>query len=415
VLLDADDPEAVASRWSRLLVATEQVGRRDLGGWVLSRALQLAAERDRTTLEPVLDRLLPHGDPLIAHVAPALAATYDTAASRARAERALASADERVRAVAVRAVGWSPLPDRVRLLAAMARDPSLNVRRAVVDVLRFDADPALGELELALEACLPADVESLVSIIYPLKYRQSEGRAPLDDAQAARAAAVVLAAAARDRLPGRELGTIIEFLAPYQPRLAIEFCRARVTHQQADTRERDLNSLMRIDALPDELRDAVRDSAGEADIVWALDQLAASGPADPAHGTLRDILEWLDYGQAIITDRIAAWHRSENDRLRYEAERVLDHPLSAEAFRERSRQLLRSGGSGPLEDAIVGARHPQFWSGTRHRYWRQLRDEFSAWTEDPDEALAEIGHAAVSYYERLLEDEEQPEEGDDYE
>jgi len=218
----------------------------------------------------------------------------------------------------------------------------------------------------------------------------------------------------RDRLEGYELRNIIKSLGAQQPRLAIDFCRARVAHQVADDRERDLYAITRVDPLPDELRCLVRDAATADDVRWVLDQIEASDPTNSTHGTLRDLQEWLDDGGTILTERLATWLQSDDDRLRYEAGLLLDHPIGADAFRERARDLLQAAPSGDVEDAIISARHPHFWSGTRHRYWRNLRDEFARWADDCAEDLASVGRAAVAYYERLLEREEEPEEeGDD--
>ena len=414
-LLASDSRAAIIDRWSDWLVEAGQAGSRDLGGGVLSRALELAAKSDSARIHPILDDLLAEPGPMVSHLAPALAATYvESRESKARAERAVGSEHELVRAVAVRAVGWSSLPDRIELVGTMVADGALGVRRAVVDALRFGASFDGPQLDLAIEACLPDDVESLSILVDPIEHASGEQAAQLTDEQAARAAQIVGAAATRDRLEGYELRNIIKSLGAQQPRLAIDFCRARVAHQVADDRERDLYAIMRVDPLPDELRCLVRDAATDDDVRWVFDQIEASDPSNPAHGTLSDLQEWLDDGGTILTERLATWLQSDDDRLRYEAGRLLDHPIDADAFRERARELLRAAPSGDVEDAIISARHPQVWSGTRHRYWRSLRDEFAGWADDCAEDLADVGRAAVAYYERLLEREEEPEEdGDD--
>ena len=122
-LLASDDPAAIIDRWSDWLVEVGQAGSRDLGGWVLSRALELAAKSDSARIHPILDNLLAEPGPMVGHLAPALAATYvESPESKARAERALGSEHELVRVVAVRAVGWSSLPDRGELVGTMVTD-----------------------------------------------------------------------------------------------------------------------------------------------------------------------------------------------------------------------------------------------------------------------------------------------------
>jgi len=401
------DPGAIIERWSRWLVQAAEAGSRTLGGWILARAIELAAKSDRPRMEPILDRLLTESGPMVGHLAPALATSYvHSPEAKSRAQRALASDHELVRAVAVRAVGWSTLADRVEMLGTMVADDALGVRRAVVDALCFGASLDERQLDLAIEACLPDDAESLSTLVHQLEHAGQADQ--VTEQQAARAAQIVCAAATQDRLEGYALRTIVEFLERLQPRLAIDFCRARIAYQLAEDRERDLYAMMRIDSLPDELRTLVRVAATADDVGWVLDQIEASTPTNSAHGTLRDLLEWLDDGGTIVTERLTTWFRSDKDHLRYEARQVLDHSIGTDGFRERARALLRVVPSAELEDAIVSARHPQAWSGTRHRYWRRLRDEFTDWTDDSDEELADVGRTAVAYYEWLLEREEGP-------
>lgn len=411
-LLAADDPASVVDRWSAWLVDVDRARSRDLGGWILQRALEQAAVAEPPRITPVLDGLIAEPGPLTGHSGPALAVTYnDTPEARQRAQDALRSEHELVRAVAVRAVGWSELSDRIDVLAAMVADRSTLVRRAVVDALRFGVNFDQDQLDLAIQACQPDDIDSLSDVVSQLDHARGTTPARFTDEQAAAAAQIVLAAANRDRLEGYELKSVVEVVRTQQPRLPFDFCRARIEHQRTAAGPRDLRAMMRVDTLPDELRSAVQEAARAEDVEWVLDQIESGEPTSPAYGTVRDLLEWLDDGSPVVTTRLAQWIRSNDDRLGYEARRVLDHPLSAEGFRERARALLAAAPSGELEDAIISARQPRVWSGTLHRYWRRQRDEFSHWTADEDETIAAVGTAAVDYYQQLLEREREPEEG----
>jgi hypothetical protein len=170
---------------------------------------------------------------------------------------------------------------------------------------------------------------------------------------------------------------------------------------------------MRVDALPEEIRSAVAANASSDDVEWVLDQIEAEGSSSRAHGTLRDLLEWIDAGREEVTERLAKWFASDTDHLVYEAARVLDHQLAPDVLRERARRLLAKGASARVEDAIIGGRHPRSWSGTLHRFWRARRDEFQAWTDDDDPAVADVGRAGVDYYARLLEREPEDDAGDE--
>lgn len=115
-------------------------------------------------------------------------------------------------------------------------------------------------------------------------------------------------------------------------------------------------------------------------------------------------MEWLDDGP-IVTARMAVWLASGDDRLAYEAFRVLGHRLSPSDYRERARALLAGEESAQLENEIISAHDPRFWTGSRHGYWRSLRDEFAVWVDDDDETVAAVGRAGVDRYQRLLDQE----------
>ena len=92
-----------------------------------------------------------------------------------------------------------------------------------------------------------------------------------------------------------------------------------------------------------------------------------------------------------------------DDVLKYEATRVLnEHLLSPDIFKERARALAHVQPPLDIELAIVGAREPRQWSGSRVPHWTRLRDDFREWANDPDEQLAALGRAGVAKYDSRL-------------
>jgi hypothetical protein len=357
--------------------------------------------------------LLHDPGPLTAQLGWALAVTFDEAEfADERARRLIASDHEEVRATAAHAVGGSSLAARLDLLTELVNDGSFKVRSAVQRALIHGVEFTQTELDLALQAALPNDVDGVTHILWRATRTKPPVSAVVGVNQAEVIRKVVLNAAAEDRLVGHTLHTVFTLTYELDPRLPIDFARARIEQQLVDDRPRDLSAFMRLDSLPHEIRNPVQAAATDDDVSWVLDRVEDSDPASVAHGAIRDLLEWVDDGP-IVTERIGVWFASDKESLTYEAERVLGHRLSPDRYRDRARALLTNGVSAGFEDSIIRAREPRSWTGTRHRYWRSLRDEFAAWTDDKDEALADLGRAGVDYYQRLLDDEPDADPGDD--
>ena len=412
-VVEARDATAILARWAAWLGQAQESG---YGGWsthIVASALRAAAIIDPVQMADLLDHLLQEGGPLTAHVVDALAVTFRKAdASDQRARRLVASEVEEVRATAARAVGASPLALRLELLTHLIGDPSFRVRSATQAALIYDGALTQTELDLALRACLPRDLDGLTHVLWQVAHKVPPTTAVVGTDQLAMIRNLVLNVAGEDRLDGHALKTVFEFTGALDPRLPIDFARTRIEQQLADDRPRDLSAIMRVDALPRDVRSVVRAAATEDDLIWILDRIEDSDPGNLAHGALRDLLEWLDDGP-IVTARVGVWFASGDDRLNYEARRVLNHRLAPDAYRNRARALLTGDVLAELEDAIIEARQPQAWSGTRHRFWRSHRDEFATWVDDEDEALGDVGRAGVAYYQRLLDDEADADPGDD--
>ena len=404
-IVEADDPAKVLDRWAAWLDEAQKSSDRHWSTHTIMGATRAAAALDPALLANLLDDLLQEPGPLTAYIIGALALTFERAENaEARARKLITSEHEQVRAVAARAIGESSLAIRIDLLAQLVQDPSSQVRSAVQVSLVNRASPTQTELDLALHACLPDDVDGLTHILWRIDRGDPQPIAELSPEVTALVHQIVLGAARKDRLDGYDLRTVFGYMKNVDPRLPIDFARARIEHLLADKRPRDLNAYMRLDSLPDEIRSEVSAAGTDDDLRWTLDLIEDTDSSSTASGAIRELLEWLDEGP-IVTERIAAWFASGNERLGYEAHRALDHRLPPDAYRERARMLLAAGISAEIEDEIIGAREPRMWSGTRHRYWRSLRDEFAAWLDDPDEAIAGLGRAGVAHYERRLEHE----------
>jgi hypothetical protein len=82
---------------------------------------------------------------------------------------------------------------------------------------------------------------------------------------------------------------------------------------------------------------------------------------------------------------------------------VLDLPLSAVAFRARAAALLAIEPPLDIDQTLIEARDPKFWSGSRVPRWESRRKEFANWIKDPNERVAAVGRAGAAFYRRLVE------------
>ena len=206
----------------------------------------------------------------------------------------------------------------------------------------------------------------------------------------------------RDRLEGHDFVRTFKLLANAAPRLPIDCARARIEYLREVEDTRQLTWTLDIDGLPDEFAGIVRTSACASDVVWVMDEMEATPVHGIAKGAQRDFLKWLDDG-AQVTERLARWLASEDERLRYEATVVLDFPLGAVAFRARAAALLAIEPPLDIGDDLIQARDPKFWSGSRVPRWKGRRKEFAKWVTDPNERVAAVGRDGVAFYKRLVE------------
>jgi HEAT repeat protein len=403
-LMQTDDSLALLRRWSGWLSDTTTSGVRDYAPWVVGDALQRAAERDPETVGHLLDALMHEPGPLIPRAVGALSIVIDrTQDGDQRATAWARSQDPELRATVAAALRDAGGEDRVALLRKLATDTETRVRDAVVSSLSFGGPFDSGGADVGLLACEPDSVEQLGVLLDHFARRHPDDPVfAFSPRQMRKVRAITVAAAQRERLDGYLFARIFESLREAAPRLAIECARERIRYLRSVEGDASFSWAISVDGLPKEFASAVRCSAKASDVRWVLDQMEST----PAHGVVkgaqRELLEWIDDGTQ-VTARLGRWLASDNERLRYDATVVLDNPLSAEAFRARAAALLSIEPPLDIDDDLVQARDPKFWSGSRVPRWEQRRKEFAEWVKDPNERLAAVGRAGVAFYKRLVE------------
>jgi hypothetical protein len=414
-LLNNDpDPSSRVQTWQAWACGAMAAGVQ-VPGAVVQDVLLAAAQTDAASVSAWLDDLYRDDGVLLNATQDALAYVFDHGpGGDARAERMASSAIPTVRACGARALSRSVLSTRLDRLRSLACDADVSVRHAVVDSIRFGTALTAEELDIALLACPPDGVRRLSILLFhrATRLRHLHSPAALTPTQVSAARDIVINAAARERADGREIKHIIERL-PASERLAVEYSFARIAW--LDSREANTKTLSATfgpDSVPDEISEIVAGASTDADRVALLDQIENEAEHNSAYSARRDLLGWIDQGSAVITERLIRWLASGEDDLRYEADQILDHTISDDAFTKRAKRLLAADLPLEIEDQILRARRPTMWSGSRRPYWKRLRDFFHTWTEDNDRRIASLGRAGVSMYETLISKEDLNEQDD---
>ncbi|MBS1870176.1 MAG: ATP-binding protein [Actinobacteria bacterium] len=402
-LMLAADGMQVLRKWESWLTETDEAGVRYVL-WVIADGLHAAAERDPERMGRWLDELLCRPGPLVSAAAGALALVIDrTSKAHRRATLAVRSPHAEIRALAAAALRLSTIDRCLDLLRILATDDSDTVRNSVVTAVAHGTSLGAAELDVGLLASKPDDIEHLTMLLSCCnRSNPDETLVGLTAAQASEARAVVLAAVRRDRLDGHDFVQAFRLLAKAAPRLPIDCARARLEYLSEIEDTREITWALNIDGLPDEFAAAMRTSATATDVAWVLDEIEATPKHGIAKGAQRDFLKWVDDGRQ-VTERLARWLASQDERLRYEATVVLDFALGAGAFRARAAALLAIEPPLDIDQILIEARDPKFWSGSRVPRWESRRKEFAQWIKDPNERVAAVGRAGAAFYRRLVE------------
>jgi hypothetical protein len=214
-------------------------------------------------------------------------------------------------------------------------------------------------LTLALTGCLPGDIGTLESIFDRVTYFKN---APQDTTVTLRrrdlalTRRVILGSAQVPHVNGHDLSAVLDRVLDRAPRLAVEWAWARVAWLRINDAP-DLELVLSApEPFPDEVRAAIRAAADDDDCRAVLDLLEERSLAGRGEGAARDLLEIIDDGSAIVTERLGHWLTSGNDDLAYEARVTLGHTGSsgdastAASMEGPVRRLAR----GALERPLLG-------------------------------------------------------------
>jgi hypothetical protein len=371
---------------------------RDGDAFLAGMALEEAARRDPQAATEWLRVLADQQEYLLQAAAPALATALRV--DHAVVDEWGAMTDTVARRCFAGAVHGTGEAIEQRWLQVLAGDPDPVVRDHVVNTLHYHDPVRAWHVDVALQAAKPDNVGQLARALSLHRRRQEMGHVgELTPAQRAGARQIVIASARGRRVEAYELMRVVDRLGIET--LAIDWVWARVSWL-AEIPVMTVEDFVSapFPEIPDELASRIAAAATDVDRARALDLLEEHDDLEHARGAVENVLEWIDDGSELITRRLIAWYRSGDEVARYRAMRVLEHPVSWEAFTRRVRSLWTSAPGTDITEDVISARSPRFWEGSIRSYYEKLLADFTRWSSDP--TLGVLGRAGADHYRRAL-------------
>lgn len=400
-LLAADQPEAVLHRWSSWV--TEAIDAEAGPYRSVRRAglvLEAAAERDPALMAALLRTLAEEDSPLLDAADGALRVCARTEADAALASDLAAHRHAAARACAARALSTVEGDGARKVLERLGADDDRRVRETATRIYNYSRrDP--WRLTAALRACLPDDLHSLAAVLDLAsgEHPDPDATVALDGEDLDTARQVALASATTAHPSAPELAEVFRRLRQADAGLASEWAWERIDWI-GTLEDADLDAIIRApQPFADDLKASIAAAATDEDRRRGL-ALVESRPPMLVGAAARDLLDIVDRGDALVTDRLLDWLRAGDSELRYEAHRALEHTVPWEAFTARVRTLL-AGGAIDIVDDLAAARESHVIITSLSEHYAQRRDEFARWL-DPDPRLVAAGRQLVAELDRLV-------------
>jgi hypothetical protein len=314
------------------------------------------------------------------------------------------------RRAAARAMHRAPDVLLRRVASSLAEDPDPSVRGAVWQALTYGSSqpPSGWRLDLALEITesSEAPLDLLDQLLSLVRHRSQPGKpAPrLTKSQRERVRRIILASAAVDDIPGQHHVQIaLEEAEHFGLDLVLAWLHARLDHvrRRADGRY--------IDAFPDELQPLVHTrrtgAAGRRELRRLLDEVEKPSTNGLYRFGVDEAIAWLGSDSAEVTRRVAKWAKGPKSQRRLALSFLGSGNWSV--FTRRARLVLNARPDDPeIRRALIYAREPMSFIGSRDPYYRSRADDYRRWLRSRDSRLREIGREAVDHYEQLAREAE---------
>jgi hypothetical protein len=313
-----------------------------------------------------------------------------------------------VRGAAARAVHRAPDPLVRRIASTLSEDPNPSVRSAVWQALVYGASgpPSGWRLSLALAITEASEVplDLLVSLLSSVRHRSRPGARTrrLTSSQRERVRRIVLASAAVDDIQGQHrLQMALEEVERFGLDLVFPWLRARLDHLK-----RSVTGPF-IYPLPDELQPLVysgrTSAAGKRELFYLLDEIEKPSTKGTYLYALNQAITWLGSDSAEVTRRVERLAKGSGRQRQLALSFV--NSGSWRVFTRRARVLLDARPNDPeLSRALIYAREPLSFVGSREPYYRARANDYPRWSRSKDARLRELGREAVEHYERLADE-----------
>lgn len=315
------------------------------------------------------------------------------------------------RRAAARAMHGAPDVLLRSVASTLADDPDPSVRGAVWRALTYSAsEPPSGwqlNLALVITESSEAPLDLLHQLLSLVRHRsQADTPAPrLTASQRKRVRQIILASAEVDEIPHQHrLRMALEEADRFGLDLVLPWLRARLDHVK-----RRANGHY-IHPLPEELQPLVytrrTSAAGKRELCRLLDEVEKSSTRGMYRYGVDEAIAWLGADSAELTRRVGRWAKGSVRQRRLALSFVSSGNWAA--FTRRARLVLNARPfDTEVRRALIYAREPMSFVGSREPYFRARANEYRRWIRSKDPLLREIGSEAVEHYERLADEAEE--------
>jgi hypothetical protein len=297
-----------------------------------------------------------------------------------------------------------------RVAPTLAEDPDPSVRSAIWQALAYGASepPSGWRLNLALKITesSEAPLDLLDQLLSLVRHRsQADIRPPrLTASQRERVRRIILASAAVDDIPRQHrVQMALKEAERFGLDLVLPWLRARLDHVK-----RRANGHY-IHPLPDELHPLVytrrTSAAGRRELRRLLDEVEKPSTKGMYRYGVDEAVTWLGADSAEVTRRVAKWAKGSMNERRLALSFLSSGNWAV--FTRRARLVLNARPFDPeIRRALMYAREPMSFVGSREPYYRGRADDYRRWLRSKDALLREIAREAVEHYERLADEAE---------
>lgn len=397
------EPLSILDRWAAWLGEHAEITGESWHA-VLPMTLEAAAAADPDFGEEAVNHLLSGESLLLSYATGAMTAVLN---ADGHEEIALNWAGARS-AAGRRALAWAaPALEETlqrQVVEQLAAAPEKEVRSTVARALRYRTDLADWRFRVALRvAATDGDLRLLREMLEGLTEpvgEHAEAQLSPEDALLVKEALLEVARnpTARD---GHDIADALGAFCKLGTDVLWEWVWERIDR----IRGRDATERLGLHGeIPDEVlglaSSRVGDRSAQEQLERALDEVETTGDW-LVERVLIGLIRALDDGSDAVLSRLARW-ASGGPQDQHRMREVLASPCSWELFKTRAAVVVTANPDEDTVNAVVWAREPMSFVGSRAPYYEAVKQEFAAWRDDPDGNLVRVAVAAEKYFDTRI-------------